>query len=189
MRSFRPFLSGLFALILASTAGSAFAAERQGVTVKVRVDGLACPFCAYGLEKKLKRIEGVKGLDIMLNEGLAIVYFDEDARIDEGLIEEKVKEAGFTPRGITIEDGSEGDRDDAAGEEEASAEFGIDGMRCEYCSANISASLRKVAGVKSVSVDLESEAATVVYDPTQTDPEALMRTIQAAGDFRATLRE
>ena len=119
MRFFRPFLGGLLALVLASAGGPAFAAEGEGVTVKVRVDGLACPFCAYGLEKKIKRIEGVKGLDIMLNEGLAIVYFDEDARIDEELLEEKVKEAGFTPRGITIEDGTEGDRDAAAGEEES----------------------------------------------------------------------
>jgi copper ion binding protein len=189
MGSFRPFLSGLLALVLASAAGSAFAAEGQGVTVKVRVDGLACPFCAYGLEKKLKRIEGVKGLDIMLNEGLAIVYFDEDAQIDEGLLEEKVKEAGFTPRGITIEDGSEDDRDAAAGEEEASADLVIDGMRCEYCPANVSASLREVAGVKSVSMDLESKAATVIYDPAQTDPEALIRAIQAAGNFQATLKE
>ena len=115
----RPFLSGLLALVLASAAGSGFASEGKGVTVKVRVDGLACPFCAYGLEKKLKRIEGVKGLDIMLNEGLAIVYFDEDARIDEGVLEEKVKEAGFTPRGITIEDGAEDNPDAAAGEEES----------------------------------------------------------------------
>jgi copper ion binding protein len=189
MRSFHPLLNGLLALALASTPGAAFAAERQGVTVKVRVDGLACPFCAYGLEKKLKRIEGVKDLDIMLNEGLAIVYFDEDARIDEGLLEERVREAGFTPRGITIEDGSEGHRDAAGGEKEASAELAIEGMRCEYCPANISASLQKVAGVKSVSVDLESKAATVVYDPAQTGPDALVRAIQAAGDFQATLKE
>ena len=98
-------------------------------------------------------------------------------------------EAGFTLRGITIEDGYEADRDAAAGSEEASAQFTVDGMQCEYCSANISASLKKVAGVRFVSVDLEGKAASVVYDPAQTDSEAVMRAIQAAGDFQATLKQ
>jgi len=31
---------------------SAFAAQQA---YKLRVDGLACPFCAYGVEKKIKR--------------------------------------------------------------------------------------------------------------------------------------
>jgi len=123
MRPFRPLLNAFLALVLASAAGFAFASEGKGVTVKVRVDGLACPFCAYGLEKKLKRIEGVEGLEIMLNEGLAIVYFDEGTQIDEGVLEEKVREAGFTPRGITIEDGSADDRDAAAGEEAEAGEL------------------------------------------------------------------
>jgi len=65
MRSFRP-LAALLALVLVSPAGSVLAADRPGVTVKIRVDGPACPFCAYGLEKKLKRVEGVKDLEIDL---------------------------------------------------------------------------------------------------------------------------
>ena len=28
--------------------------------IQVKVDGLSCPFCAYGLEKYLKKIKGVK---------------------------------------------------------------------------------------------------------------------------------
>jgi copper ion binding protein len=189
MRFIRPFLDGLLALVLAFPAGSALAAERQGTTVKVRVDGLACPFCAYGLEKKLKRIEGVTGLEIQLDEGLAIVHFDEDARVDEDLLAEKVREAGFTPRGITIAAADPAARAPAAGEEEARAELVLEGMRCELCSANITASLQEVPGVTSVSVDFESKAATVLYDPARTDPQALIQAVQAAGDFRATLKE
>jgi len=108
MRCIRLFRNGLLALTLAFPAGSALAAEPEGATAKVRVDGLACPFCAYGLEKKLKAVEGVTGLEIDLDEGLAIVHFAEDARVDEDVLAEKVREAGFTPRGITVEEPSEG---------------------------------------------------------------------------------
>jgi len=32
--------------------------------VRVQVDGLSCPFCAYGLEKKLRRVDNVAELEI-----------------------------------------------------------------------------------------------------------------------------
>jgi len=189
MKSIPAVLSGLLALVLALPAASALAAERQGTTVKVRVDGLACPFCAYGLEKKLKRVEGVTGLEIQLNEGLAVLYFGEDARIDEDLLAEKVREAGFTPRGITAEAAPPVERAPAAGGDEARAELAIDGMRCGYCSANITASLQEVPGVTSVSVDFERKTAMVAYDPARTDPQALIEAVREAGDFSASLKE
>lgn len=34
---------------------------------KLRVDGLACPFCAYGIEKKLGALEGVVAYHIILS--------------------------------------------------------------------------------------------------------------------------
>ncbi|MCZ6677304.1 MAG: hypothetical protein O7E52_08645 [Candidatus Poribacteria bacterium] len=33
--------------------------------IQLRVDGLACPFCAYGLEKNVKALKGVKKLKHM----------------------------------------------------------------------------------------------------------------------------
>ena len=37
---------------------------------EIRVDGLACPYCAYGIEKKLDQIDGVKFLDLDLEKGI-----------------------------------------------------------------------------------------------------------------------
>lgn len=31
-----------------------------GDRYQLQVDGLACPFCAYGIEKKLSRLEGIE---------------------------------------------------------------------------------------------------------------------------------
>ena len=40
---------------------------------EMRVDGLACPYCAYGIEKKLAAIDGVHNLDVDLENGLVSV--------------------------------------------------------------------------------------------------------------------
>ncbi len=40
---------------------------------KVYVDGLSCPFCAYGIEKKFSKVKGVEKIDIDLKTGTTIV--------------------------------------------------------------------------------------------------------------------
>ncbi|HHH13154.1 MAG TPA: copper chaperone, partial [Thiolapillus brandeum] len=49
----RTFLVALLFLLLAQGAWAA------GKHYEMRVDGLACPFCAYGIEKKFKAMKGV----------------------------------------------------------------------------------------------------------------------------------
>jgi len=72
--------------------------------VRVRVDGLSCPFCAYGLEKKLLEIDGVKSVEISIDDGEALLTMDKDAEIAEETIKKEVKKAGFTPREIFYPD-------------------------------------------------------------------------------------
>lgn len=71
--------------------------------VKIEVDGLACPFCAYGLEKNLKEIEGVKSIEINIDEGCVLLAIAEGKQISENTVREKIKEAGFTPGTIKKE--------------------------------------------------------------------------------------
>ncbi len=70
--------------------------------IELRVDGLACAFCAYGLEKKLKRLDGVQHIDIRLNEGRVILQFEPDAAPDLDAIRTAVRKAGFTLRQIRV---------------------------------------------------------------------------------------
>ena len=72
---------------------AAFAAPTQ---YQLRVDGLACPFCAYGIEKELKRTEGVAGLAIDINAGIVTVTMAEGATLTEAEASQIVKDAGFT---------------------------------------------------------------------------------------------
>jgi mercuric ion binding protein len=72
--------------------------------VRVRVDGLSCSFCAYGLEKKLLEIDGVKSIEISIDDGVALLTLDKDTQIAEETIKKEVKDAGFTPREIVYLD-------------------------------------------------------------------------------------
>jgi copper chaperone CopZ len=79
-----------FALLLPL---SAFAAQTQ---YRLQVDGLACPFCAYGIEKELTRIEGLESIDIDINAGTVTVTMAEGASMTEAQADRIVKDAGFT---------------------------------------------------------------------------------------------
>ena len=75
-----------------------FAAETKYI---IRVDGMACPYCAYGIEKKLKKIEGVENIDIDLDKGLVLVKVREDVELTEPQLTQLFKDAGFTYRSMT----------------------------------------------------------------------------------------
>lgn len=76
-------------------------AEIEHITL--RVDGLACPFCAYGLEKKIIRLEGVSSYDVDMREGKVFVGLNPGAQIELNSLYKAVKEAGFTLRSISLQ--------------------------------------------------------------------------------------
>lgn len=64
------------------------------------VKGLACPYCAYGLEKKLKKLSMIQEIEVQMDEGRVLVAFRKGQRPEptefEALVARVVKEAGFT---------------------------------------------------------------------------------------------
>ncbi|GAB4300662.1 MAG: hypothetical protein Kow0098_28230 [Ignavibacteriaceae bacterium] len=74
--------------------------EAQTNEIKVRIDGLSCPFCAYTLEKKFIEIEAVEKLNINFDEGIMYLVIKEGENFPDELIKEKVEESGFTVREI-----------------------------------------------------------------------------------------
>ncbi|MFQ5708994.1 MAG: cation transporter, partial [bacterium] len=151
--------------------------------VTLRVDGLSCPFCAYGMEKKLKRIENMEKLDIKINEGLVILFFKEGAKVDKQVISKKVKEAGFTPREITIERPVA--KSDVISHK---VTLNIEGMRCQGCVSRVEAALNKVECTQQVSVNLEKNEANVVCNGDEKDQKKLVETVEKLG-FKARLVE
>ena len=74
----------------------------QVTNATLRVDGLSCPFCAYSLEKQLKKVDGTGDVVIEVNDGIAALTARDGQSIGVEQLEEAVGKAGFTPRGITI---------------------------------------------------------------------------------------
>ncbi len=68
--------------------------------VTVGVDGLTCPFCAYGIEKKMLEIEGVSEVAIQLDAGTVELWLNAGAVVSENRIREAVDQAGFEVRDI-----------------------------------------------------------------------------------------
>jgi len=70
----------------------------DGSRFEIRADGLACPYCAYGIEKKFMQIKGVKKLDIDLKKGIVIVIGEKDLTFKEEQLKTLFTDSGFTFR-------------------------------------------------------------------------------------------
>lgn len=89
-------------LVIAMLIGLSFPAFSADIRYELRVDGLACPYCAYGVEKKIKALDGVdKGsIEIKLNEGLVVFKANTEPPLTEGFLTKLINDAGFTLRGL-----------------------------------------------------------------------------------------
>ncbi len=90
------------ALSVGFVAGPALAAVEH---VSVRVDGLACPFCAYNIEKRVKTIDGVARdarIVTSVEKGMATFPWKAGVAFDPEVVRKAIKEAGFTPRAISL---------------------------------------------------------------------------------------
>jgi copper chaperone CopZ len=96
----------IIAVVLSPHARAQKVIENPDVTIAV--DGLACPFCAYGLEKKLKKVDGIEDLAVQMDEGQVQIKVREGADVTEKQIRDAVVDAGFTVTQIRFEGKKEG---------------------------------------------------------------------------------
>jgi copper chaperone CopZ len=78
---------------------AAWAADQE--VVEIGVSGLACPFCAYGLEKNLSKLPDVDSAEVDLAASSARVVIKADRTADLEQIKQAIVKAGFTPGGAT----------------------------------------------------------------------------------------
>lgn len=63
--------------------------------------GLSCPFCAYGLEKKLKKVEGLTDISIDFKTGKVRMEVRDGSRVSDEQLNKLVKDAGFEVKEIS----------------------------------------------------------------------------------------
>ena len=75
--------------------------------VIIKVDGMFCPFCTYGVEKRLRKLEETGDVQIDLATGEAIVTLKPAAQFIAAHFDVAIKKAGFTHSEITLRPGHE----------------------------------------------------------------------------------
>lgn len=74
--------------------------SQEARTIQVKILGMSCPFCAYGVQQKLGNLEGVEELDVELETGLATLTMREAADLSNQILRRTVDEAGFEAAAI-----------------------------------------------------------------------------------------
>ena len=88
----------LFLLLVLALAGFSTAVHSAEARYEIRADGLACPFCAYGIEKKFMKIQGVKHVDFDMKKGLVLVTGEATLELQDAQLKTLFNDAGFTYR-------------------------------------------------------------------------------------------
>ncbi len=88
------FLALLLAIPLTSRA--------EILEAELQVNGMSCPFCAFGIEKKLQRVDGVQKVDVLLDEGRVRLTFRANNVATVDALEDTVERAGFRLSGMKL---------------------------------------------------------------------------------------
>ena len=59
----------------------------------IKIKGMSCQHCVKAVTKALGEIDGIEGVKVDLSKGEA--SFNETGPVDEQLLREKIKKAGF----------------------------------------------------------------------------------------------
>jgi len=74
-----------------------------GTRYNLKVDGLVCPFCEYNIKKKLSKLDDVETVDVNLKKGTVDIVVAEGKTLQEKVVKQEIKDAGFTLKSINIE--------------------------------------------------------------------------------------
>jgi len=69
---------------------------QEMVYIKIEIKGMACPFCAFGMEKELKKVAGVDKVEIVLKKGLAYISTPISQKPMKKILEKIIINGGFS---------------------------------------------------------------------------------------------
>lgn len=176
-------MKNIIFLIIVLFITSLAAAQTDKFTVKV--DGLGCPFCAYGLEKKFKELKIAKGIKIDIETGMMTFTADASHALTAQKIDNQVDKAGYTAKEIKIERAN-GKVETTTGtlastkKDTESKTFKVYG-NCTMCESRIEKAVKSLNGVSSADWSTESKMLTVKFDANKVSLDAIHKKIAAVG--------
>ncbi|MCF6213947.1 MAG: heavy-metal-associated domain-containing protein [Flavobacteriaceae bacterium] len=99
-----PFIALVFAFLFFGQTTVKAQNKSDHVYIKIEVNGMACPYCAFGMEKQLKKVSGVDNVKIQLKEGLAYIATLKKQKPLKESLALIITNAGFTPGKIEYSD-------------------------------------------------------------------------------------
>ena len=92
-----PFITLVLVVLLLGQTSVKAQSKPNHVYIKIEVNGMACPYCAFGMEKELKKVAGVADVKIQLKEGLAYISTPKEQEPLKESLALIITNAGFTP--------------------------------------------------------------------------------------------
>lgn len=86
------------ALIVVVTIFGTNVSNAQITKINQEVFGMDCAPCAYGLERGLKKMEGLQKVRVSLNDGKAYLHLAENNELNLKQVQEEVKNNGFSAK-------------------------------------------------------------------------------------------
>ena len=128
---------------------------------RIKISGMTCATCAQTIEKALRNVDGVTGVQVNLGNETAIIEYDS-RRMNMQALQRVIEGAGY---GIVNEH----------------AALKIGGMTCATCVNTIENALKNKDGIVSVNVNLGAEKAYVAFNPSIMNIPDMRKAIEGAG--------
>ncbi len=150
-------------------------------TLTLPIGGMTCNHCVGSVRQALEAVPGVTSATVDLPGKSAEVAFEGDVPTDR--LRQAVEAAGYSvaaapspPNVVQI-----GPLRPAPPPRTEEWDLSIGGMHCASCVSRVESALASVPGVTDARVNLATEGARVVVDPSTTDLTALAEAVARAG--------
>ncbi len=156
----------------------------QPAQLTLPVTGMTCASCVRRIEKALGKVEGVQQASVNLATEQATVTYDPTVASVEQLVK-AVEHAGYGVREVPRPPVQQPIVPPALEPNQPAARheviLPVEGMTCASCVRRIERALAKVPGVSEANVNLATEQAMVVFDPSVADVSQLGAAVERTG--------
>jgi Cu+-exporting ATPase len=135
--------------------------EPEKKKAEIKISGMHCATCAINIEESLSQIKDVSKVQVNFGTDTAHVEFDPQ-KVSITELEKAVKDVGYdvVNREVTLK---------------------IGGMVCATCVQTIESALRALPGIVTANVNLGTEKAYVIYNPSLSAIPEMKKAIEDAG--------
>lgn len=130
------------------------------------ITGMHCASCANAVEKSISKLEGVTSASVNIATEKLTVEFDEK-KMNIDTIKNAVVNAGY------------GVKEEVKSNKQIL--LPIAGMTCASCAKSVERAIAAIEGVADVSVNIATEKARVIYDPSKTRISEIKNAVDQAG--------